>query len=363
MLPLRIRLLLLLVLALPPAVPARAAGGTYEIWITNQTQDRVEIYAAGDYRLLATVAVDADGVAASSKPHMIMFSPNRRFAYVANVGAPRDTNNVTVLDTRTRQVVGVYPAGLQAHAAVPSPDGKRVWVTNIGDNTLTEYLVGPRGQLTLGRTLPAHGVRPICLAFTADSRYAYLTNGGNTLALGSVVVFDVMTGEAILNAPIGREGCGTVRSSQPHRLYVSAGYHPANPPSLNDEWWVFDTRTHTVAAQGRGPGLDMHGLSENVNGQQMWMVSRRTNQVNVFNTRTYTLLASYDAGDKPDLLAFSPDGSLVFISRRGTAVTGDPHALTGQDGGFVVMRASDGAILSAVSTGADDVHGLNVLAK
>jgi hypothetical protein len=70
MLQLRIRLLLLLVLVLPPAVPARAAGGTYEIWITNQSQDRVEIYAAGNYRLLATIAVDTDGMAASSKPHM-----------------------------------------------------------------------------------------------------------------------------------------------------------------------------------------------------------------------------------------------------------------------------------------------------
>lgn len=90
---------------------------------------------------------------------------------------------------------------------------------------------------------------------------------------------------------------------------------------------MFDTRTHTVTAQGQGPGPDMHGLTESLNGRQMWMVSCRTNQVNVFDTRTYQLLATYDTGDKPDLLAFSPDGSLVFISRRGTAVTDDIHGL------------------------------------
>src|SRR5687768_3508928 len=168
-------LLLLMLLACPLVIPVGAATGAYEIWITNQTQDRIEIYAAGDYRLLATIAMDSDGVAATSKPHMIMFSPDHRYAYVANVGAPRNTNNLVVIDTRTRAVVGSYPAGLQSHAAVPSPDGKRVWVTNIGDHNLTEYLVGKRGQLTLGRTLMAQGVRPICLAFTADSQYAYLT--------------------------------------------------------------------------------------------------------------------------------------------------------------------------------------------
>jgi hypothetical protein len=83
----------------------------------------------------------------------------------------------------------------------------------------------------------------------------------------------------------------------------------------------------------------------------------------VFDTATYQLQASYATGDKPDLLAFSPDGALVFISRRGAAVTGDPHALTGRDAGFVVMRASDGAILHWVSTGTEDIHGMNVLVR
>jgi len=228
--------LLLMRLAIPLVIPAGAATGAYKICITNQTQDRIEIYDAGDYRLLATIAVDSDGVAATSKPHMIMFSPDYRYAHVANVAAPRNTNNLVVIDTRTRAVVGSYPAGLQAHAAGPSTDGKRAWITNIGDHNLTEYLVGKRGQLTLGRTLMAQGVRPICLAFTADSQYAYLTNGGNNLMLGSVVVFRVADGQSVLNAPIGREGCGTARSQNPHKLCGSAGYHTANPPNLNEEW-------------------------------------------------------------------------------------------------------------------------------
>lgn len=364
---LRLLSLLALVTLLGAAVPAAASNAAqtaaYEIWITNQTKDRIEIYAGATYELLATVPVDADGVDATSRPHMILFSPNNRHAYVTNVGAAPGTNNLVVVDTATRQIVGTYAAGPSAHAAVPSPDGQRVWVTNIGGNNLTEYMVGPGGQLTPGRTLSAFGVRPICLAFTRDSRFAYLTNGGSPTALGSVVVLGVSDGQPVVNAPIGREGCGTVLSRDGSKMYVSAGFHTANEPQLNDEWWVFDAQTHTVTAQGRGPGTDVHGLMENPAGTQLWMVARRTNEVNVFDAGTHQWLATYPAGDRPDLLAFSPDGSLVFISRRGNAVTGDAHSLTGKDPGFVVMRTSDGAILGWVSTGTDDIHGINVLPR
>ncbi|MGI0089611.1 MAG: YncE family protein, partial [Nitrosopumilaceae archaeon] len=118
---------------------AYAELSDYEIWVTNQGLDKIQILKIKDGETLESVAeieIDGDGKPATSKPHMIFFDSATKYAYVANVGA----GAVTIIDVSKREIVTTIPTGNGAHAAVPSPDDKRVYVVNMRDATITEIL-------------------------------------------------------------------------------------------------------------------------------------------------------------------------------------------------------------------------------
>ena len=55
--------------------------------------------------LVATIPVDTDKTPAMSAPHLITFTPDHRFAMVANVRAAAGHNNIVVIDAAARRVV------------------------------------------------------------------------------------------------------------------------------------------------------------------------------------------------------------------------------------------------------------------
>jgi hypothetical protein len=63
-----------------------------------------------------------------------------------------------------------------------TPDGKHVYVTNEGDDTVSEYTVGSGGALSPATGAPtvANGVAPYNIAVTPDGRYVYVSNYGDS---------------------------------------------------------------------------------------------------------------------------------------------------------------------------------------
>ena len=79
--------LLVLVVILVPAAVSTAQVTSYEVWVGNQTTDEVLVYDGRTLSLLATIPMDADGTPSNSAPHLITFTPDHRYALVANVVA------------------------------------------------------------------------------------------------------------------------------------------------------------------------------------------------------------------------------------------------------------------------------------
>ncbi|MGI0009856.1 MAG: YncE family protein, partial [Nitrosopumilaceae archaeon] len=158
---------------------AYAELSDYEVWVTNQGLDKIQILKIRDSETLEPVAeieIDGDGKPASSKPHMIFFDSATKYAYVANVGA----GAVTIIDVSKKEIVTTIPTGNGAHAAVPSPDDKRVYVVNMRDATITEILTDTeKGIFTVGRTIKVSEMMPLCAVFTNDSKKAYISAMGN----------------------------------------------------------------------------------------------------------------------------------------------------------------------------------------
>jgi YVTN family beta-propeller protein len=336
------------------AWPVQAQARNFEIWVANQGLDKIQILDGQTLHVSGEIEIDTDGQPATSKPHMVLFSPDGQYAFVANVGS----GMVTIIQADTRRVVQQIPTGRGAHAPVPSPDGQRVFVANPAENTVTEILIDMRrGVFQLGRTIPT-GTRPICLMFSADSKKAYVSLGGDPQAAdptqtGGIEIIDVELGAVVQRFEnTGKNGCGLIRSTDGTKMYANVG-EPV------DRWMVFDAKSDTLLYSGSTVSKDAHAMWVHPNGQELWIFGRQDNQAVIFDPMTYQELGRVSVRDKPDIADASPDGAWLFVALRGQAVTGDPHALSGTTPGVAVIDVVKRAHVRTISL-MGDPHGLAV---
>jgi YVTN family beta-propeller protein len=356
-----------LIAAMPSFVAAQTAG--YEIWVANQGLDKIQIVDGETLIVTAEIEADTDGKPATTKPHMVLFSPDYQYAYVANVGAAPKTNNILVIRASDRKIVATLPSRPVTHAVTPTPDGKRAWATSVGSDTLVEILVdGAKESFTLGREIPVGdgpgGVkdRPICAFFTADSKKAYVTNGGDTAAVdplstGSFSVIEVESGKQVKQFPnVGQEGCGLALSKDGGKMYINVG-------GFVNSYYVIDTKTDGLLKQGNTGGTDSHGVRLTPDGKELWMANRLSNSIAILDTATDKIVARIpDAGDRPDLLDISPDGKLVFVTLRGQAVTKTIHDVSGKEPGLAVLDVKDRKRVQHIPLEGDP-HGIAIRPK
>jgi len=152
-----------------------ASALAYEIWVTNQGTDKVQVIDSATLKEIASISTD-------SKPHNIEFSPDFTRAYVSNVGA----GTVTVIDAVGRKIIATVPTGKGAHGVNRSPSGRLLYVTNTADETVS---VIDTSSLKVVKTISV-GRIPSVAIFTPDERKAYIAN-----VSGSLSVIDVEKAE------------------------------------------------------------------------------------------------------------------------------------------------------------------------
>jgi DNA-binding beta-propeller fold protein YncE len=339
----------------------------YEVWVTDQANDTIHIFNGRTSKRIAKIAVDNDGQPATSKPHTVSFNPNGQYAYVANVGAKTNTNNVVVIRSNDRKIIATIPAGPGAHMVLSSPDGSRAFVANAGGDTIIEFLTDTaKGRFTLGRTFKIEGTKnakshPTCLAFSSDGKKLYVTNAGNpkmdASTSGFLVVLDVNSGRELTRIPdLGNEACGLARSQDGSRMYFTMG-------ETVNKFAILDTTTDKILKMTATGGKDPHGLSVTPSGHQVWISNRTSGNLSVLSTTTGMHIRTYfKVGDKPDLLDFAPDGSRVFVTLRGHPVTPMPAAAMGTEPGLLVLQVDTGKVLTKVPIKGDP-HGIAVRTK
>jgi DNA-binding beta-propeller fold protein YncE len=106
-----------------PAGPLSAQN--YEIWALDQGTNIVHIYNA---KLEEVGRIDM-GTHGVRVPHMIHFTSDHAYAFIASIGS----GDVSVIRTADRQVVGVLKTGPASHMAVVKPDDSAAIVDVIGD--------------------------------------------------------------------------------------------------------------------------------------------------------------------------------------------------------------------------------------
>ncbi len=365
------------VLLIPACAPQLAlrtpAARNYEIWAMDQGLNVVHIF---DSSLRETGRIDL-GARGMRVPHMVEFTPDYRYAFVA---APA-TGNVAVIRTSDREVVKMIATGPRTHHAAVSPDGRKVIVSVIGapnapwDGKLVEIDVDPAAEtFTVGRELivandPVFAPRKsefkdsggaVCLGYTADGRQAYVTLGPG-LDEGGTIVLDTREFK-LLHAFSPRQvqaNCGTILSPDGQHMYLVGGDRGIGV------WHAMDTRTHASVHRGESGGHDAHGSRFTPDGSQYWVVNRVTSNALVVDARTRTVIAEIPfVGKTPDIVAMSPDSRFAFITLRGPNPVTMPHLAVGETPGVAVFDVRTRKQVRLLEPGKGDAksdfHGIAV---
>ncbi len=367
-----------------------AAAAGHEIWSLDQGTDRIHVYDADHEQVavidvspaaLRTVNPDFDPEAGRTVPHMIDFDSQDRFAFVAATAG----GATIVLDAVAREVVAVLLTGGGSHMAAVTPEDDAVWVAAIGAQQLVEIpldldadepafeigrIVGVEEALAdTGYEWPSHS--PVCHDYDAQGR-AWVTLGPG-IEQGGLFVFDPDTAEVVhaWDPEIVRANCGIgFTDDNAHALANWSGRFGADVDDEEGEWYVFDTGTFELVQTATSDGVDAHGLRITPDGDVFWQVNRGTGDGQVIDAGTFEVVASLDAGDTPDILDFSPDGTLAYITQRGpNPLSGDPHVAVGDRAGVLIVdvetrehvgRLDPAEVVSADGEILNDVHGIGV---
>ncbi|HUP18796.1 MAG TPA: hypothetical protein VM778_02460 [Gemmatimonadota bacterium] len=358
---------------LPSAGGETAPATAYEIWGMDQGTHVIHIFDSS-LEEIATIDVGAQG---ARVPHMVEFSSDHRYAFAANPA----TGNVAVIHAPDRRVVTLIPTGPRTHHAAVSPDGRTVLVSVIGspdvpwDGKVVEVNVDLENErFTVGREIviaedPLFAARraefqetagAVCLDFTADGRYGYVTLGPG-LNEGGVVVLDTREFRLVEVFAPGdvNANCGTILSPDGEQMYLVGGDQEVGV------WHVVDTRTRQPVHHAESGGHDAHGSAMTPNGREYWLVNRVTSNAVIIDPATLEVVAEIPfVGKTPDIVAISPDSRYAFITLRGPNPVTMPHLAVGETPGIAVFDVQTRSMIRLLEPAKgdekSDFHGVAV---
>jgi len=209
--------------------------------------------AAHPPKVVATVTVGRG-------PLSVAITPDDAEVYVTDFG--RDPNlveggvpghTVSVIQTRSNEVVATIEVGKLPAGVAIAPDGQRAYVTSRGNNNVWVLDTATHTVITKVDVQ----IEPANVVFTPDGRRAYVANfGSNSVSVidtATTTVVPVPDGEAI---KVGVVPIGLAITPDGARVYVvNVNFSPVLPPPLGDVS-VIDTATNTVVdtvVVGAGP--------------------------------------------------------------------------------------------------------------
>lgn len=157
----------------------------------------------------ATLQVDWIAKTGQSTTHMLAATPDGKRLYATNIGS----NTVNAIEIATGKVtqirVGPQPEGLDL-----SRDGRELWVGQNGDGRVS---IIDTASDQVKETVPGGRV-PIRVGFTPDGKWALISD----MSAGELVVLDTASRKEIKRIPLGPAPVGVLVAPDGKRAFVAA---------------------------------------------------------------------------------------------------------------------------------------------
>jgi gliding motility-associated-like protein len=231
--------------------------------------------------------------------------PNPGYAYIAN----EITNNVSIINTSTLQLVPNNISITDPDGVAVSPDGQRVYIASDGAGSLSYINTANNEKINEIAT----GLRSTGVAVAPDNRTVYVSN----YASGTISVIDPTSTHTITIplAPYGKHPQGIALTPDGSLLYVCCG--------LDSSLIVINTTSYQIVSHTHYN--DILSSSDDVaaapDGKTMYTDGGYFHAINI-SDNTYTSTDLEPMGGFG--ICISPDGTTAYMTfDRGDLVLGD----------------------------------------
>jgi YVTN family beta-propeller protein len=273
------------------------------VYSAEQYSNTVSVTDPVDNKLVGTIRL-GDPLPANLSPlykgqllvHGMGFSPDHRTIAVVAIGS----NAVIFIDTATNSVKHVTYVGRSPHEAFYTMDGKEVWVVVRGENYVSVLDATTYEEKT--RITVPNG--PGMTIFSPDGKYGYVCSS--------------FTPETVVITVADHRIVGRVPQSSPFCPNIAA------TPDGKQIWFTLkDTgKTQVFDAQppftllktlDTGPITNHVNIVRNANGMFAYITIGGLNEIKVFRTDNFALVATIPVGRLPHGIWPSGDGTRVYV--------------------------------------------------
>ncbi len=223
--------------------------------------------------------------------HHLLLTPDRRELMIGDSGG----NELIFIDPATAEVTRRERFSNPYHMEY-SPDGQYLVVTSLRRDQVDIYEAATRTLLARLKVPD----KPSHLAFSPDSRFAYVTLQGAR----KLMAIDLAERKPVWFAEVGSQPAGVIWHNGRLLVGIMGSDHIAvvNPAEARVERTVFI---------GRGA----HTIFPAPDGRALYVTSRVDSRITVLDPATLEPKARWDIPGGPDCIAFDPDGKLWVTLR------------------------------------------------
>jgi YVTN family beta-propeller protein len=221
--------------------------------------------------------------------------PERHLLFIAHLG----DSAVIVFDTQAQRVVTRIPGVSQVHGVLVIPELGRVYASATGTN---EVVAIDEETLKVTARAPG-GVYPDGMAYAPDVKKLYVSDEHG----GTDTVIDVRTNTRVATIPLGGEVGNTQYDPKSHHIYSNV--------QTRQQLVEIDPAKDQVIARIDLPGAQgNHGLLIEPEQRRAFIACEDNNKLLVLDLETRKVLAAFDVGKDPDVLAYDPRLHYVYVA-------------------------------------------------
>ncbi len=255
------------------------------------TPDGRKVYVSSDgASTVSVIDTTTDQVVASIEvgptPHGLAISTDGRQVLVMGFG----TNQAIILDTASDKVIGQIPVP-QPHNGAISLDGRIAYVASQQQGATALVILDLVGKTQVG-TIPLDKT-PRALTLSPDGRRLYVTVAGSD----SVLVIDPANNRIMSQIPVG--------ASPHHPLFTPDGQSGLVVSQGPGELAILNPTTSTATGSVR-VGKMPHWIATSADGRTVYVTNEGSNDVSVADLASRTVRATIPVGNAPRKIAVQP---------------------------------------------------------